>query len=95
MRNRSLHLQAHWWANPQDGLNCTTEQVVTIIIIIIIVIINIIINIAMQILAALQGTMVMEIQPISSCSEAARSEGLCRRTISSKVGSICNNLALF
>ena len=38
-----------------------------------------------QILTALQGTMVMEIQPISSCSDAARSEGLCRRTISSKV----------
>jgi len=54
--------EAHWWANPQDGLNCTTEQI----------------------LAALQGTMVMEIQPISSCSQAARSEGLCRRTISSK-----------
>ena len=46
--------------------------------------------ITLQILKALQGTMVMEIQPISSCSEAARSEGLCRRTISSKVGFVPN-----
>ena len=34
---------------------------------------------------ALEGTMVMEIQPISSCSEEDRMEGACRRTVSSKV----------
>ena len=103
--------QAHWWANLEDGLNCTKEQVLTIIVIergqthepkctsihpstirlpsTILTIIMITI-ITLQILKALQGTMVMEIQPISSCSEAARSEGLCRRTISSKVGFVPN-----
>ena len=62
-----------------------TNIIITTIIITTIIITTYIITVAMQILAALQGTMVMEIQPISSCSEAARSEGLCRRTISSKV----------
>ena len=87
--------QAHWWANLEDGLNCTKEQVLTIIVITIrlpstILTIIMITIITLQILKALQGTMVMEIQPISSCSEAARSEGLCRRTISSKVGFVPN-----